>query len=289
MQPSALERARSAYAEQVRALAGMRSEVLVRGFATVPREAFVGPGPWQLLRTADLGRGYETTPDADPRRLYDNVLVTLDAERNLNNGEPAGLARWLDSLELAPGERFLHVGCGVGYYTAIAAHALQPGGEAIGLEIDPGLAARARDNLAAHARGARVANGPEAIAGETFDAIFVNAGATRPDAAWLDALRPGGRLLVPLTVDTDSPNLGVGWMLHVVRANDGWPARFTTPIGVFHCAGAREPAESTALREAYARNDHDSVRELRRDAHALDADCWLHASGFCLSRRGESA
>jgi len=35
--------------------------------------------------------------------------------------QPAALARWLDTLDLAPGERLLHVGCGVGYYTAIGA------------------------------------------------------------------------------------------------------------------------------------------------------------------------
>jgi protein-L-isoaspartate(D-aspartate) O-methyltransferase len=261
----------------------------VRGFATVPREAFVGPGPWQLLRLADLGRGYQLTPDADPRHLYDNVLVALDAERQLNNGEPAGLARWIDSLDLAPGERFLHVGCGVGYYTAIAARALEPGGEAVGLEIDPDLAARARANLAAHARGARVAHGPEAIAGEAFDAIFVNAGATRLAAAWLDALRPGGRLLVPLTVDGPSANLGVGWMLLVVRRERDLGARFTTPVGVFHCAGMRTADESDALREAFQRGGHEGVSALRRDAHAPGADCWLHGAGFCLSLRGQSA
>jgi protein-L-isoaspartate(D-aspartate) O-methyltransferase len=277
---------RRAYAEQIRALAEVRSPALVEAFATVRREDFLGPGPWQILRLAELGRGYQATPDADPRHLYDNVLVALDAERRLNNGEPAGLARWLDSLELAAGERLLHVGCGVGYYTAIAALALQPGGRVVGLEIDPALAARARANLASAGVGAEVASD---VAGQSFDAIFVNAGATRPDARWLDALRPGGRLLVPLTVDTDHPNLGVGWMLRIARGPAGWSARFTTPIGVFHCAGSREPAESDALRAAFARGSHAEVQSLRRDAHLASGDCWLHGAGFCLSRRGQSA
>ena len=184
------------------------------------REDFVGHGPWQIIRRASPGPvapGYETTADADPRRIYENVLVALDPARLLNNGEPAALARWLDSLELTPGERFLHVGCGVGYYTAIAALALQPGGRAVGLEIDPQLASRARANLAAAGARAVVAKDAGEIASETFDAIFVNAGATRPEASWLDALRPGGRLLLPLTIDMAMPNIGIGWML-LIRA-----------------------------------------------------------------------
>ena len=35
------------------------------------------------------------------------VLAALDANRTLNNGEPASLSRWLDSLDLGPGDRFL--------------------------------------------------------------------------------------------------------------------------------------------------------------------------------------
>jgi len=83
--------------------------------------------------------------------LYDNVLVALDAPRRLNNGEPAALARWLDTLDLAPGERLLHVGCGVGYYTAIGAEAVSRDGSVLGVEIDPELAERARRNLAPYA------------------------------------------------------------------------------------------------------------------------------------------
>jgi protein-L-isoaspartate O-methyltransferase len=31
-------------------MVGLQSEALVRAFASVPREDFVGPGPWKLLR-----------------------------------------------------------------------------------------------------------------------------------------------------------------------------------------------------------------------------------------------
>jgi protein-L-isoaspartate(D-aspartate) O-methyltransferase len=94
-----IEGARREFAEKIRGLAALRSDGLVRAFASVPREEFVGPGPWQIVPPSEFGRGYVATPNADPRHLYDNVLVALDASRHLNNGEPAALARWLDSLE----------------------------------------------------------------------------------------------------------------------------------------------------------------------------------------------
>jgi protein-L-isoaspartate(D-aspartate) O-methyltransferase len=279
---SSLDTLRLEFAERITALAGLRSPRLREALASVPREAFVGPGPWQILRVAEGARGYQRTPDADPRHLYDNVLVALDASRQLNNGEPAALLRWLDALELTPGERLLHVGCGVGYYTALAALAVAPG-EVVGVELDAALAKRARENLAAWPNVRVECGDGSAGAAEPFDAIFVNAGATEPVPGWLDALRSGGRLLVPLTVDLPRAGLGAGHMLHVVRKADGHAARFVSPVGVFHCAGARTREGVERLRGAYQRGGEDRVRSLRRDAHAQNAQCWLHAESFCLS------
>ena len=70
-----------------------------------------------------------------------------DASGDLNHGEPTALARWLDSLDLAPGDRLLHIGCGVGYDTAIAAEAVTPGGSVVAVELDPRLAERAGRKL----------------------------------------------------------------------------------------------------------------------------------------------
>jgi protein-L-isoaspartate(D-aspartate) O-methyltransferase len=36
---------------------------------------------------------------------------------------------------------------------------------------------------------------------EPADVIYVNAGATRPAASWLEQLKEGGRLILPLTAD----------------------------------------------------------------------------------------
>jgi protein-L-isoaspartate(D-aspartate) O-methyltransferase len=244
----------------------------------------MGPGPWRILRPSEFGRGYETTPDADPRRLYDNVLVALDATRRLNNGEPAALARWLDSLVLAPGDRFLHVGCGVGYYTAIAAEAVAPGGSVIAVELDPELAGRAHRNLHRWQNVTVVTGDGGRHQDGAFDAIFVNAGATEPLPEWLDELRVGGRLLFPLTVDIPLENHGLGQMWLVVRHADAHSARIVSPVGIFHCAGARTSEGNDLLKRAHQTGGQDQVRSLRREEHRPDSQCWLHAPRYCLSR-----
>jgi protein-L-isoaspartate(D-aspartate) O-methyltransferase len=96
-----LDRARREYADKIAAAASLRSGRLVDALAAVPRGAFLGPGPWQIKRADETGHDYQTTPDDDPRHVYDNVLVALDAERNLNNGEPAFVLRCLDDLDLS--------------------------------------------------------------------------------------------------------------------------------------------------------------------------------------------
>ena len=101
-----LDEMRYYYAEELRALANLQSEALVRAFAKVPREHFLGPGPWQVFTPHSESEW--TTKDADPRHLYHNLLVTIDAERHLNNGEPSFLAFLIDELQLQPGEHVPH-------------------------------------------------------------------------------------------------------------------------------------------------------------------------------------
>jgi protein-L-isoaspartate(D-aspartate) O-methyltransferase len=86
-----MEEIRRKFAERVANAATLESDALRAAFAAVRREDFVGPGPWQIMRSADISEGYEQTPDANPVHLYDLVTVALDPERLLNNGEPASV------------------------------------------------------------------------------------------------------------------------------------------------------------------------------------------------------
>lgn len=274
-----LQLVRRRFAQEIQQQGQIKSAGLIEGLATVPRENFVGPGPWKIMRTGV----YQLTPDDNPRHLYDNVLVALDERRMLNNGEPQALLSFLDSLTLSAGARFLHIGCGVGYYTAIAAHAVAPHGTAVGVEIDPTLAARAKRNLQSYAAVTVVTNNGTLDHFGTFDAIFVNAGCTRPHAIWLDQLAVGGRLLIPLTVEIPTmPGIGAGSMLLVSRGQTEYSAKFTSSVGIFHCEGARSAEEEGLLANAFAGGNPQSVCRLRLDAHESGPNCWLHASGFCL-------
>jgi protein-L-isoaspartate(D-aspartate) O-methyltransferase len=275
--------ARAEFAERLRVEAPIRSDALVRGVSKVAREQFVGPGPWKILRPSEIQKGYETTPDDNPRHIYDTVLVALDHTRNLNNGEPSCLLLWLDSLDLNRGDSFLHVGCGVGYYTAIAAEAVGSEGRVTGIEIDAQLARQAERNLGSYANVRVVAaNGCSEIP-STFDAIFINAGCTHPQPSWLDQLAIGGRLLIPLTANSPMPNIGWGMMLLVIRRESSYEARFSSGVGIYHCEGSRTESNNDLLKASFVGQGHERVRRLRRDAHEPGSDCWLHGSGYCLS------
>ena len=97
-----LDATRRLYAEEIRIKAGLRSEALAAAFATVPREHYLGPGPWLIKKD---GRGllhrlvqrlrgeYRATDDSDPRRIYRDVHVAIDPRRGLNNGRPSSVSR----------------------------------------------------------------------------------------------------------------------------------------------------------------------------------------------------
>src|SRR5580704_13244849 len=116
---------RRAYARQVMFLGRASNPALEAAYASVHREAYLGPGPWPILRWPG---GYLTTPDADPAWLYADVLVGIVTERGLNNGQPSAHASWIAAAAPAQGEHVVHVGAGVGYYSAIMGHMAGPFG-----------------------------------------------------------------------------------------------------------------------------------------------------------------
>lgn len=141
-----LQATRERFAEELRVASELRSIAVVRAFSEVPREDYLGPGPWSMWHP--YRRDYWTTPDADPRHLYHNVIVAIDRARKLNNGMPSALAYMIEALELSSGEHIVHLGCGVGYYTAVLAHVVGEGGRVTAVETDQDLAGRASANLA---------------------------------------------------------------------------------------------------------------------------------------------
>lgn len=108
------------------------------------------------------------------------------------------------------------------------------------------------------------------------DAIYVNAGVTQPSWTWLDALRPGGRLLFPL-----QPEGGFGGMLLTRRPHrDGttWPARFVCRAAFIDCEGPHDEATSRRLAAAFARGgEWQAVQSLHLDDEP-DETCWCEGN-----------
>src|SRR5262245_23594181 len=146
-----LDLRRRFFAEELEAVCKLQSAALVDAFAAVPRERFLPAGPWTVLSETNLGLmslpGTRTTADADPARVCHNIAVAIDPGRQLFNGQPGTIGVWIDALDLAPGQRVLHVGCGLGYYTAVMAHCVGPTGRVVAWEVDEALAAGASRNL----------------------------------------------------------------------------------------------------------------------------------------------
>lgn len=277
MQPTGgIDDIRREYARATLAKAGVDDPRLEEAFATTPRERYAGPGPWLLAGGG--GADYERTPDANPARLYNDRLIALDAERGINNGQPSLHALCLHALSPQPGEHAVHVGAGGGYYTALLARLVGPTGHVDALEIEPKLADQAQQNLAdmpwvvVQAR-----SGTEGVLPPT-DIIYVNAAASRPMANWLDALRPGGRLLFPL-----APARGTGGMLLVRHEATGFAAHFLPwPVGFIGCIGAQDETTARHLQAAFAHGGTQAVQSLRIETPPDDT-CWFAGDGWWLS------
>jgi hypothetical protein len=153
-------------------------------------------------------------------------------------------------------------------------------GRVIAVELDDALARSARRNLKGYPQ-------VEVVSADGFthnpgrvDAILVNAGVSHLSPVWLEILKSRGRLVVPLTTEKL-----VGWVLKATRRKPHWHARLISQVGIYPCIGGRSRSAEALLNKAFAGGGAEKVRSLQWDHHARKRDCWLHARGFCLSRR----
>jgi len=283
-----IEDCREFYAQEVKFAASLTTPGLVEAFAKVPREKFLGPGPWQIgsaegraMSVAGLGQLSYITVD-DPRDVYHNVVISLDRAKDINNGQPGSLGRWIDALALKPGERVYHLGCSVGYYTAIMAEIVGPSGSVVGLELQPELAARAKENLAGYENVTiEAGDGAEFDPGEC-DAILVNCGVTHPQTRWLERLREGGRLVVPFTLAVNA-TIGQGVMTKIVRLNGTYSAELVTPVAIFSGGNLRDASLEPQMLKSLTTGGLLKLKSVRRDAHDAGETCVVHAREVCLS------
>ena len=286
-----LEDCRRFYADEVRLSANVRSPALVEAFAHVPREKYLGPPPWQIGSAETDGAVAcrhgkpELHGDGKSPDVYHNVVIALDAAHDINNGQPSLLASWIEALDLKPGDRVYHLGCGVGYYTAIMAELVGTSGTVIGIEVNSELAARARENLSGYPNVTVHAGDGAAFDPGFCDAMLINAGVTHPHRAWLERLGEGGRLAVPITIAA-SPMGGQGLIVIFTREHGGFSAQIVTFVGIISCTSVRDPQLEPLIAKALGSRTLFKLKSVRLDAHEPADTCILHGTGVCVSSAG---
>ena len=169
---------------------GIRDEGVLRAMGEIPREDFV-PLEYRVLAYKD-----EPIPIGFGQTISQPYMTALMAEL----------------LELTGWETVLEVGAGCGYAAAVlgamAAHV-------VAVEIIPGLAELARENLRRAGRDGNVVvvsgDGSEGyLPWAPYDAVSVAAGAPDIPPALLEQLRDPGRLVIPVG-DLADQQLRVLW------------------------------------------------------------------------------
>ncbi|MFL5898919.1 MAG: methyltransferase domain-containing protein [Solirubrobacterales bacterium] len=172
----------------------LRSDRVAQALAAVPREAFV--------RDIAESRGLQA--------VYANEALPAKVDGRgrwvSSSSQPSVMTMMLELLDPRAGERVLEVGGGTGYNAALLCELVGSKGRVTTIEIDRRLAGRARGALRESGHRARVVVGDGRLGfplGAPYDRIIVTASAAEVPNAWIEQLRPGGRIVVPLRLGTE--------------------------------------------------------------------------------------
>jgi protein-L-isoaspartate(D-aspartate) O-methyltransferase len=151
------------------------------------------------------------------------------------------VAQMLELLAPAPGDRILEIGTGSGYNAALLSELAGPMGSVTTIELDSELATRARallrDECGYPNVRVVVGDGSAGVDAATgFDGIVVTARCDDVAAAWWDALREGGRIVLPLQLGDDG-EYAVGFARRGARLES---------IGISPCAFIALRGEASA-------------------------------------------
>ncbi len=184
----------------------------------------------------------------------------------------------LEQLDVRDGQRVLEIGTGAGYNAALLAARL--GDENVTtIEVDPAVAARARQSLDQLGYHPRVVCGDGAEgypAGAPYDRVIATCAVQWTPYAWVAQTRPGGVILVPRA--TTLLNEG---MVRLVVAEDGTASGpFVAPASFMHLRDQAIGWRSFA--DAVHEDDDERHSSTRLDPRELADDYDLT---FALSLR----
>ena len=172
-----MEAERKAMVEKQLRGGGIRDERVLRAMGEVPRERFV--------------------PARHRSEAYADGALPIGHGQTIS--QPWVVAAICEALGLRGGERVLDVGGGSGYSTAVISSLVGREGFVRSYELVPKLAERAAETLAVLGFEAEVLTGDGAAGtADEWDAIAVHAAAPDLPMALAQALRPGGRIVLPL-------------------------------------------------------------------------------------------
>jgi len=185
--------------------------------------------------------------------------------------QPAIVAIMLQQLRVMTGHNVLEVGTGTGYNAALMRHLVGPAGHVLSLDVDHDICESARANLdRAGVSGVQVerqdgaAGWPERA---PYDRIIVTASAFDLSPEWLNQLRPGGRLVVPVALlEPPRPHLSAS----LVRDGDWLRGEWVQPCGFLPLRGGLMPESSLSAGGMEGDADEDLLRELS----SLVLDAW---------------
>ncbi len=178
----------------------VKSSRVRKAFATVPRHVFVERGVY--LPNGQGGLVYRPVNQEVLEYIYSDRPLVIKKSPCVSSSQPALLAIMLELLDLAPGLRVLEIGTGTGYFAALIAEIVGDSRLVTTVEIQPDVAAWARealDKAGYSGVSVRVRDGihgcPE---NAPYDRIVVSTCSSDVSPEWLRQLAPDGWLLVPL-------------------------------------------------------------------------------------------
>ena len=160
-----------------------------------------------------------------------------------SSSDPRIMARMLEQLDVQPGHHVLEIGAGTGYNAALLSHLSGEAGTVTTVDIDPILTAAAAENLRrAGIGGVEVVTGDGwagAASDAPFDRIEATVGVWDLSPAWIDQLRQGGVLEVPLWL-----RAGLQASVAFRKADDGLRSRSIEPCAFMRLQGLGAGPES---------------------------------------------
>lgn len=148
-------------------------------------------------------------PDTPLEEVYADMAVPThfdeDGRAISSSSQPAIMAIMLEQLDLQPGQHVLEVGAGTGYNAALMGHLVGENGRVTAVDIDADIVAAAQAHLTAvGCTNVTVVcgDGMDGYAAHApYDRIILTVGGWEISPAWLEQLKPDGRILLPLSLN----------------------------------------------------------------------------------------